>query len=67
MKLERKDMRKVASILSEIPYNPVKENCLIAIPIETERVEEFGGIELTVMNKTKERVIKKQMKKKGTL
>lgn len=51
MKLERKDMKKAAAILSEIPYNPVRESCFIAIPIETDRVEEFGGIELTVTNK----------------
>ena len=51
MKLARENMKKAAAILAEIPYNPVKENCYIAVPIETDKVEEFGGIELTVVNK----------------
>ena len=51
MKLERNAIKKVAKILSNIPYNPVKETHYIAIPIETEKVREFDGIELTMVNK----------------
>lgn len=51
MKLQRQNIKKVAKILAEIPYNPVKENCLIAVPIETDKVADFGGIELTLTNK----------------
>ena len=51
MKLQRKDIKKVAKVLEDIPYNPVKENCLIVVPIETDKVAEFNGIELTLTDK----------------
>lgn len=51
MKLERKNIKKVAKVLSEIPYNPVKESHYIAVPIETSKVRDFGGVELTMVNK----------------
>ena len=50
MKINKKDIKMISEILVKIPYNPVVETCKIAIPIETEEVCDFDGLELTVKN-----------------
>lgn len=49
-KIRKDEIKKVSRLLKDIEYNPVTQNVSVFFPVETDRCEDFDGLEVLIKN-----------------
>lgn len=49
-KIRKDEVKKIAKLLKEIEYSPVTSDYSVFFPIETDRHEDFDGLEMCIKN-----------------